>query len=99
MLELYNAPISTCSQKVRLVLAEKSLDWVDRRINFARRDHLSVWYLRLNPNGVVPTLVDDGTPIGDSSVINEYLDEKYPDVLLRPQDLSGVPRCGPGGSS
>ena len=87
MLELYNAAVSTCSQKVRLVLAEKGLDWVDRRINFARRDHLSDWYLRLNPNGVVPTLVDDGTPIVDSSVISEYLDEKHPDVPLRPQDL------------
>lgn len=87
MLELYNSPISTCSQKVRLVLAEKGLAWEDRRISFAAGDHLSPWYLKLNPNGVVPTLVVDGEPIVDSSVINEYLEDAFPAVPLRPADL------------
>ena len=75
MLELYNSPVSTCSQKVRMTLAEKGISWTDRTIVFARNDHLSDWYLKLNPNGVVPTLVHDGSVITDSSVINEYLDE------------------------
>jgi len=87
MLELYNAAVSTCSQKVRLVLAEKGIDWVDRQIVFARRDHLSDWYLKLNPNGVVPTLIDQGRPIVDSSVINEYLEDKFPEHPLRPSDI------------
>lgn len=60
MLELYSAPISTCSQKVRMALAEKQLDWKDHRITFHTGEHLAPAYLKLNPNGVVPTLIQDG---------------------------------------
>lgn len=84
MLELYNAAISTCSQKVRMSLAEKKLDWVDRQIVFSRGDHLKPEYLKLNPNGVVPTLVHDGGVVIDSSVINEYLEDVFPERPLRP---------------
>lgn len=86
MLELYHSPISTCSQKVRLVLAEKNLPWTSRMITFADGDHLKPDYLKINPNGVVPTLVDGGDPIIDSSVINEYLEDVYPDIPLRPHE-------------
>ena len=89
MLALYHAGPSTCSQKVRLVLAEKGLDWEDKALNFQRRDHLSDWYLALNPNGVVPTLVHDGAVITDSSVIAEYLDDIHPEPALRPADPVG----------
>jgi glutathione S-transferase len=87
VLELYHSPSSTCSQKVRLCLAEKRLDWVDRRVNTLADEHLRPEYLKLNPNGVVPTLVHDGRVILDSSVICEYLDEVYPAVRLTPSDL------------
>jgi glutathione S-transferase len=86
-LELYNFPMSTCSQKVRIVLAEKGLDWVDRRIESG--EHLKPEYLALNPNGVVPTLVHDGAPIIDSSVICEYLDEVFPQMPMCPPDALG----------
>jgi glutathione S-transferase len=86
VLELFNSPVSTCSQKVRLALAEKELPWTDRRVSFARQEHIADWYLRLNPNGVVPTLVDDGRPVVDSSVINEYLEDRFPERPLRPAD-------------
>lgn len=92
MLELYHAPMSTCSQKVRICLAEKGLDWVDRRINLAKNEHLTPEYLKLNPNGVVPTLVHDGTPVIDSSVICEYLDEVFPQPRLAPDDALGRAR-------
>jgi glutathione S-transferase len=75
MLELYHAHISTCSQKVRLCLAEKGLAWTSHPIEFATGEHLTPAYLELNPNGVVPTLVHDGRPVIDSSVICEYLEE------------------------
>ena len=84
MIELYNSPVSTCSQKVRMALIEKDLPWRDRIIFFARNDHLSDWYLKLNPNGVVPTLVHDGNVIANSSVINEYIDDVFPEHPLRP---------------
>jgi glutathione S-transferase len=92
MLELYHSHVSTCSQKVRLVLAEKRLDWQSRPIRFDRGDHLSPEYLKLNPNGVVPTLVHDGDPVIDSSVINEYLEDVYPQVSLRPKDPKNTAR-------
>ena len=89
MLTLYNNAYSTCSQKVRLVLAEKNLDWTDRQINFAKSEHLAPEYLKLNPNGVVPTLVHDGAVIVDSSVIMEYLDEVFPAPPMAPRDALG----------
>jgi len=84
VLELYHALISTCSQKVRLVLAEKKLEWVSRLITLDTGEHLSPQYLKINPNGVVPTLVDGGDAVTDSSVINEYLDDVYPAIPVRP---------------
>lgn len=92
MLELYNFAQSTCSLKVRLCLAEKGIDWVDRRLVSKTHDHLSDWYLKLNPNGVVPTLIHDGVPIIESSVIVQYLDEVFPDVPLVPADAVGRAR-------
>jgi glutathione S-transferase len=86
MLELYSAPQSTCSQKVRLALAEKKLDFIEHKMKLFQNDQLQPEYLKLNPNGVVPTLVDGGTPIIDSSVIIEYLDEVYPEVALSPAE-------------
>lgn len=90
MLELYNFPMSTCSQKVRIVLAEKGLEWKDHRIESG--DHLKPEYLKLNPNGVVPTLVHDGEPIIDSSVICEYLDEVFSVNSTTPPDALGRAR-------
>lgn len=85
-LELYNFPPSTCSLKVRIALAEKDLEWVDHRLDSRNNGHLTPEYLALNPNGVVPTLVHNGVPIIDSSVILEYLDEVFPEPKLTPDD-------------
>ena len=92
MLELYNFSQSTCSLKVRICLAEKDLEWVDRRLVSKDHDHLSDWYLKLNPNGVVPTLVHDGVPIIESSVIVQYLDDVFPEISLSPADAVGRAR-------
>ena len=89
MLELYHAHPSTCSQKVRLCLAEKGLDYTSRPVNLRANENLSPAYLALNPNGVVPTLVHDGNVILDSSVICEYLDEVFPDPPLAPRNALG----------
>jgi glutathione S-transferase len=89
MLKLYNAPHSTCSQKVRICLAEKGLAFEDIRPDLGKgKDQLKPEYLKLNPNGVVPTLVDGDAVIVDSSVISEYLDEKYPSPKLSPDDVA-----------
>jgi glutathione S-transferase len=83
---LYNFPQSTCSQKVRLTLWEKGIEFLDRPVDSSTREHLSDWYLALNPNGVVPTLDHDGAIIIDSSVIMEYLDEVFLQRPLTPDN-------------
>ena len=88
MFELYNAPQSTCSQKVRYTMAEKGIEFVEHRLKLFKNDQLKPEYLKLNPNGVVPTLVHDSRPIIDSSVIMEYLDELYPQTSLTPADIN-----------
>jgi glutathione S-transferase len=93
MLTLYNAAHSTCSQKVRICLAEKALPFKDVKLDIGKaKEHLRPEYLKINPNGVVPTLVDDDDVIVDSSVICEYLEEKYPEVPLSPPDPAGRAR-------
>lgn len=76
---LYNAPQSTCSQRVRFVLHAKGLPFEEHRLDLFSGDQLKPDYLALNPNGVVPTIVDNGAIVTDSSVIMEYLEEMYPD--------------------
>src|SRR5271156_1486659 len=75
---LYNAPQSTCSQRVRFVLNAKSLAFAEIKLDLLAGDQLKPDYLALNPNGVVPTLDHDGAIVIDSSVILEYLDEVAP---------------------
>jgi glutathione S-transferase len=86
MLKLYHHKMSTCSQKVRLALAEKRLGFEERLIALERDEQISDWYLKVNPNGVVPALDHDGNVVVDSSVINEYLEDVFPEMALRPRD-------------
>jgi glutathione S-transferase len=89
MLELYHNGFSTCSQKVRLVLAEKGLDFVSHEIDLLQGGQHDPQYVKLNPKHVVPTLVHDGTALIESTLINEYLDEAFPETPMRPPDARG----------
>jgi glutathione S-transferase len=92
-LELYNAPQSTCSQRVRFVLNAKGLAFDERRLDLFSGDQLRPEYLAINPNGVVPALVHDGRAILDSSVIAEYLDEVFTaEPVFTPGDAAGRAR-------
>jgi glutathione S-transferase len=86
MLELYHNDMSVCAAKVRIVLAEKGLEWKGYALNLRAGDALKPEYLRLNPNGVVPTLVHDGHTVIESTVICEYLDDVWAEMPLRPRD-------------
>lgn len=86
MLELYHSVNSVCAQKVRVVLAEKGLDYRERLMTL-RGDQFDPEYMKLNPNAVVPTIVHDGLPVIESSVILYYLDEAFPNPPLMPKDL------------
>lgn len=85
-LELYHAGLTSCSKKSRLCLKEKGLAYTSHFIRLNKFDHHDPAYLRLNPNGLVPTLVHDGKVIIESGVINEYVDEVFPERPLRPAD-------------
>ena len=84
MIELYHNDMSVCAEKVRFALAEKTIPWTSHHLNLRAGDQQKPEYLKLNPNALVPTLVDKGTVIIESTVINEYLDDAYPDPPLRP---------------
>ena len=86
MLELYTHPMSPCAQKVRIVLAEKHLDWIKHHVSLPDKENLKPEYLKLNPLGVVPTLVHDGRPVIESSIICEYLEDTFPEQTLLPPD-------------
>lgn len=86
MLELYHAGLTTCSKKSRLCLKEKGLAYKSHFVRLDKFEHHDPAYLKLNPNGVVPTLVHGDTVIIESGVINEYIDEVFPERPLRPAD-------------
>lgn len=86
MLTLYHQGSSVCAAKVRIVLHEKNLDWESEYVDVLKGEQFDPAYLKLNPNAVVPTLVDDDKVIIESTVNCEYLDDVFPDPPLRPAD-------------
>ena len=62
--KLYNAPQSTCSQRVRFVLNAKGLPFDEVKLNLLEGDQLKPEYLKLNPNGKIPAIVDSEGPDG-----------------------------------
>src|SRR4051794_33050852 len=88
MLTLYDYGNSVCCQKVRITLCEKGLDWDAIRVDLFASEQYDPKYLKLNPKGVVPTLVHDGVLVIESTLICEYLDETFPDPPLAPRDAA-----------
>jgi glutathione S-transferase len=90
MIELYHNDISVCAQKVRIILFEKKLDWTSHALNLRKGDQFTPDYARLNPNGVVPTLVHDGRVVLESNAIIEYIDDRFPEPSFRPEGDAAV---------
>lgn len=84
MLELYHAGLSQASVKVRTTLKEKGLDYKSHYLRLPEGEHLTPEFLAINPDGQVPALIHDGEVITETSVINEYIDDAFPDPPLRP---------------
>jgi glutathione S-transferase len=89
MIILYDYGNSVCCQKVRITLREKGLEWQAIRVDLFTSQQYDPAYLKLNPKGVVPTLVHDGVAIIESTLICEYLDDTFPDPPLMPKDAAG----------
>ncbi len=84
MIKLYDFPQSPNCQKVKLVLAEKDLSYETVFVDLMNNAQRSADFLRLNPYGKVPVLIDEDEVIYDSTIINEYLDDEYPHPPLMP---------------
>jgi glutathione S-transferase len=86
MLELYHAEPMANSMKVILCLKEKQLAFTSHYINLLLFEQHKPEFLALNPNGQVPVLVHNGIALDQSTTINEYLEDAFPDIALRPAD-------------
>ena len=69
---------SSCSQKTRIFLNLKGIDWISHPVNLAAGENYSDWFLGINPRGLVPVLVDDGDVHIESNDIIQYLEKKFP---------------------
>ncbi len=85
-IKLYHDVPSTNSDRVKIALAEKGLPWEGVWIKLAKREQKSPEHLTRNPYGKIPVIEDDGKILFESCIINEYLDEKYPNPPLMPKD-------------
>ena len=81
-IHLLNFANSSCSQKLRIYLNLKNIDWKSHEVNLATGQNYSNWFLGINPNGLVPVLVDDGDVEIESNDILLYLEKKYPSPKL-----------------
>ncbi|HKY83122.1 MAG TPA: glutathione S-transferase family protein [Sphingobium sp.] len=83
---LYHFAYSTCSQKVRMALAEKGQEFESREVNLLAGEQHDPEYVRLNPDHVVPTMVHRDEVMTESTLINNYIDEAFEGVRLRSAD-------------
>ena len=85
-LHLFHATLSSCSQKTRIFLAEKGLNWESHPVDLMGNENLTEFYLGINPRGLVPVLVDNGEVHIESNDIVLHLEEKFPEPRLIPDN-------------
>ncbi len=95
-MKLYSGPLSLFTAKVRIALDEKALAYerVEVGWSLARRyepHHPEV--VALNPKRQVPVLVDGDVVVYDSTIVLEYLEDRYPEPPLYPRDAIARARC------
>ncbi|MBV8804227.1 MAG: glutathione S-transferase family protein [Sinobacteraceae bacterium] len=89
MLDLYHGGPGANSLKALLPLKEKGLEFTSHLLNLHNFEQHEPWFVKINPNGQVPVLVHDGQVLTESTVINEYVDETFPECPLRPAEAYG----------
>jgi glutathione S-transferase len=85
-MKLFYNPMSPNVRRVRLTAAVLGIALEEKRLDFAKGEHKNPEYLALNPNGAVPTLVDDDYVLTESRAIMQYLASKKPESGLLPRD-------------
>ena len=91
-IKLYDFATSPNCQRVKVVLEEKGLAYETVPVDLRKREQMAPEYLAMNPYGKVPVLVDGDTVLYESCIINEYLEDRYPDPRLLPADPSARAR-------
>jgi maleylacetoacetate isomerase len=87
-MKLYTYWRSQASYRVRIALHLKGLETERITLDLLKGDQFATDYKALNPEGVVPTLIDgDGPPLVQSLAILEYLEERYPNPPILPKDV------------
>ncbi|HUY17801.1 MAG TPA: glutathione S-transferase family protein [Candidatus Binataceae bacterium] len=84
MIKLYDFLPCPFGQKVRIVLAEKSLEFELVPVDLTLGEQRKPEFLRLNPFARVPVLVDEDITVYDSTIIGEYLEDEYPEPPVLP---------------
>jgi maleylacetoacetate isomerase len=87
-MKLYTYYRSTAAFRVRIALNLKGVSYESVSMHLRQGAHKTPEFLRLNPQGLIPALEDDGVVISQSLAILEYLEEKYPDPPLLPRALA-----------
>ena len=85
-IKLYDFPSSPNCQRVIVVLEEKKLPYEKVPVDLKKMEQKKPDFLKLNPYGKVPVIIDGATVLYESLIINEYLEEKYPEKPLWPKD-------------
>jgi glutathione S-transferase len=75
---------SSCSQKLRVFLNLKGIEWQSRPVDLPHYENMQPWFLGINPRGLVPVLVHDGAVHIESNDIIQYLEQKFPTPRLIP---------------
>jgi glutathione S-transferase len=86
-LTFYFGSGSPFAWKVWLALEHKGIPYTAKRLSFDNDDTKSPEFLKINPRGRVPAIVDDGFALFESGAICEYLEERYPQNPLLPKDV------------
>jgi len=84
MIKLYDFLACPFGQKVRIALAEKGLTYDLVSVDITKGENRHQDFFRLNPFGRVPVLVDEDVTVYDSTIINEYLEDEYPEPPILP---------------
>jgi glutathione S-transferase len=95
-MKLYSGPLSLFSMKTRVAMGEKGLAHELVQVGWSRTARYEPHHpdvVALNPKRQVPVLVDGDVVVYDSTLIGEYLEDRYPEPPLMPRDPAGRVRC------
>ena len=83
-IKIYSSARCPYAQRTRMLMIEKELPFELTEVDLSNKPD---WFLKVSPYGKVPVIVDDGETIYESAIINEYLEEKYRNISMMPEEL------------